>query len=271
MTSETWVLASGIIFAASFIQALTGFGFGLVAVPLLLFVLPSQVALMIGMILAAISSLLQGFKTYKQARWDLIYKLILLSLPGLMLGVLNSNKLDQEMIKGLVGVVLILYVAWQGVRISKQNRIKISIEKVAQSEDIEDSKEKGIRISWLNLLTAGFSSGILNGLAAIPGPPIVALLVKYLDKDRFQATTTCFFALQYIITIVTKFIIQKNAFNLSFGVGMIGLILPIFLGLAVGQPVRKRINEENFKKLVYSLLFIIGITSVWEPLTRFIL
>lgn len=263
LTGDIWIPVSGIIFAATIIQALTGFGFGLLAIPLLLFVLPSYEAIMAGMILSMFSSLIQGLKMRKLARWDLVVRLLLLSIPGLIIGVGFSSYLNPIFIKGIVGVVLIAYVAWQWLqflRKSKQNRMG---ERPLKQED---SITKEIEVHSKGFILAGFSSGILNGLAAIPGPPIVALLIKHLDKDTFQATTVNFFLLQYTITLTAKFIVQKGALDISFAVMILSMILPIILGLIIGQLIRKRINEENFKKLVYALLLIIGITSVWEPL-----
>lgn len=268
LTVNIWIQVSGIIFAATFIQALTGFGFGLLAVPLLLFVLPSNEAIMAGMILSVLSSLIHGIKMRKLARWDLIIRLLFLSIPGLILGVGSSRYMNSTYIKGIVGVVLIAYVAWQWLQFLRNNRKK-GVEGPLQQED---SEGKGIQTRSIGFAAAGFFSGILNGLAAIPGPPIVALLVKHLDKDTFQATTVNFFILQYTITLMTKLVLQKgeSVWNISFAVMILSMLLPISLGLMVGQPIRKRINEENFKRLVYALLAIIGITSVWEPLKLFL-
>lgn len=269
LTGDIWIQVSGIIFAATFIQALTGFGFGLLAVPLLLFVLPSNEAIMAGMILSTFSALLQGIKMRKLARWDLISRLLFLSIPGLILGVVFSRYMNSTFIKGIVGVVLIVYVAWQWLQFLRNNNPKKGVEGPLKREDF---KGNGIQTKSIGFAAAGFSSGILNGLAAIPGPPIVAMLVKHLDKDTFHATTVNFFILQYTITLITKLVLQKGegVWNVSFAVMILSMLLPISLGLIVGQPIRKRINEENFKKLVYALLAIIGITSVWEPLKIFL-
>jgi uncharacterized membrane protein YfcA len=269
LTGDIWIQVSGIIFAATFIQALTGFGFGLLAVPLLLFVLPSNEAVMAGMILSTLSSLIHGIKMRKLARWDLILRLLFLSIPGLILGVGSSRYMNSTYIKGIVGVVLIVYVAWQWLQFLSNKNRKKGVEGPLQQGDF---KENGIQTKSIGFAAAGFFSGILNGLAAIPGPPIVALLVKHLDKDTFHATTVNFFILQYTITLMTKLVLQKGegVWNVSFAVMILSMLLPISMGLMVGQPIRKRINEEYFKKLVYALLALIGITSVWEPLKLFL-
>ncbi|MEM5818039.1 MAG: TSUP family transporter, partial [Desulfitobacterium hafniense] len=88
---ELWLAMSGITFFATFIQVLTGFGFGLVAVPLLLFVLPSQQALLAGMILSMMGSSVQGFQMRRLVRRDLVLRLLLIGIPGLALGVVLSG------------------------------------------------------------------------------------------------------------------------------------------------------------------------------------
>jgi uncharacterized membrane protein YfcA len=268
MIGDIWVQGSVIIFAASLIQSLTGFGFGLVAVPLLLFILPSQEALVVAMILSTFSFLIHGVKTYKQARWELIRRLLLISIPGLFLGVVLSGYLNTVFIKGIVGVVLIVYVIWQWMLIQKKNALLMSSDGIM---NLEISKGEASRKSPLKFYSAGFLSGILNGLVGIPGPPIVALLVKNLDKDTFQATTVNFFIFQYTITLGTRLIIQENVLTPPLIVMMLYMVIPIVLGHLVGQPIRKRINEDNFKRLVFTLLFIIGITSAWEPIKVFLI
>jgi uncharacterized protein len=268
LTLHILIPVSIIIFAATFIQSLTGFGFGLLAIPLLLFVLPTYEAVMAGMILSMMSALFQGINMRKLARWDLVIRLLLFSLPGLILGVILSRYLNPTIIKGIVGVVLIVYVAWQYIEFMKK-KAQYKADQTSLTQERLGNNE--LQTRSVGFIAAGFSSGILNGLAAIPGPPIVALLIKHLDKETFQATTVTFFILQYMITTTTKFLVQKGSLNTSFLVMVLSMLLPISLGLIVGQPIRKRINEENFKKLVYALLFAIGITSIWEPLKTFLI
>lgn len=267
---EIWLQGSLIFFGASLIQVLTGFGFGLVAVPLLLFILPSQEALWVSMILSLFSFVLHGMRTYKEARWDLIGRLLLISIPSLVLGVILSRYFNSIYIKGIVGTILIFYVIWQWVEIRKKEALKRNDGVAPQESEEKLAKDEILRKSPLKFYSAGFVSGLLNGLAAIPGPPIVALLVKNLNKDTFHATTVNFFILQYSMTLGIRFIVQKNVLTPSLGIFMICMIFPILLGHCVGHPIRGRINEQNFKKLVYFFLFIMGITSAWEPIQVFL-
>lgn len=253
---ELWLAMSGITFFATFIQVLTGFGFGLVAVPLLLFVLPSQQALLAGMILSMMGSSVQGFQMRHLVRRDLVLRLLLIGIPGLALGVALSGYMNELYIKGMVGIILIGYVAYQWVQLKSS-----ALEKKVPEEGNINPTSKGF-------VMVAFSSGLLNGLAAIPGPPVVALLIRHLTKDVFQATTVTFFFFQYAMTSVLKVIVFRESVTLPFGITLVSMILAVVLGYVAGQPLRKKINEAQFKKLVYGLLFIIGVTSLAEPLKR---
>nr|WP_242831420.1 MULTISPECIES: sulfite exporter TauE/SafE family protein [Desulfitobacterium] len=261
LSGELWLVMSGITFFATFIQVLTGFGFGLVAVPLLLFVLPSQQALLAGMILSMMGSALQGFKMRQLARWDLILRLLLLSIPGLVMGVALSGYMNEVYIKGVVGIILIGYVFYQWLQLkgsASEKKIPVATAPVEE--------EGSINVSSKGFTLVAFSSGLLNGLAAIPGPPVVALLIKHLSKDAFQATTVNFFFFQYAMTTASKILVFRESFTLSFGIVLVSMILAVILGYVAGQPLRKKINEAQFKKLVYGLLLVIGLTSIAEPL-----
>ncbi|AGA70864.1 putative permease [Desulfitobacterium dichloroeliminans LMG P-21439] len=259
LSLELWLMMFGIVFCATFTQVLTGFGFGLIAVPLLLFILPSQQALIAGMILSMLSSALQGVQMRHLARWDLIFRLLFFSIPGLALGVILSEYMNGLYIKGIVGSVLIGYVGWQWFRIKASPSEVVAVD---ESEGVD----QGLKTFSILFILVAFSSGLLNGLAAIPGPPIVALLINHLKKDAFQATTVNFFFLQYAVTTVSKSVLFDGNFDFPFAVLLFSMMLAIALGYLIGQPVRKRINEDQFKKVVYGLLLIIGLTSVSEPI-----
>lgn len=269
---ELWLAMSGITFFATFIQVLTGFGFGLVAVPLLLFVLPSQQALLAGMILSMMGSSVQGFQMRHLARWDLVLRLLLLGIPGLALGIALSGYMNEVYIKGIVGIILIGYISYQWVQLRSstfEKKIPATTALMEQEgeEDLEEGpKNGGIKASSKGFILVAFSSGLLNGLAAIPGPPVVALLIKHLTKDVFRATTVTFFFCQYAMTSALRILVFRESFTLPFGITLVSMMLAVVLGYVAGQPFRKKINEAQFKKLVYGLLFIIGVTSLAETL-----
>lgn len=272
MTGQLWLTMSGIIFLATFIQVLTGFGFGLIAVPLLLFILPSQEALLAGMLLSMLSSFLQVVNMRHIARWDLVIRLVLLSIPGVFIGVALSGYMNELYIKGVVGIVLVAYVFYQWLY--TKDETQAGEAELLKGSDVLKEKvvlpKREIASPKVFFLVA-FSSGLLNGLAAIPGPPIVALLIKHLKKDVFQGTTVSFFFCQYFITSTSKIIVFRGAFDSSFGLLLLSMVLAILLGYWMGNPVRERINEVQFKKLVYVLLFVIGLTSIGQTLLGLLL
>ena len=270
---NSWLLGAIVVFSAAVTQTLTGFGFGLVSVPLLLLIFPSHQAITLSMMLSLSCLILSGIKERKMAQWHIIWRAILIGFPALIGGIVLGSKLNAIYLKALIGICLIIYVSIQWIYSEKQRMKKAQDSMVNYDavETIANGDEKCVFIGYPKGFTvASFASGLLTGVAGIPGPPIVSVLVNFLNKDRFHATVVNYFIFQYSLAVASRFLIQPAIFNTDLFLFAFSLLLPTFLGYFVGTPIRKYINEVNFKRLAFLLLMIVGFTSVWEPVKTFI-
>lgn len=236
--------------SAALIQSLTGFGFGLVSVPLLLLLFPARQAILLSMVLSLCSLLLQGVRSRENANWRYIRQLILIGLPGLIGGLILGDILNPVVLKGIVGITLIIYVSFQWVLAEKQPD--------TTDVDAHLTKPKGFYL-------AGLFSGLLTGVAGLPGPPVVAVLVNSLPKDKFQATVVWYFILEYSLAI-SAFLLLKHAgawLHIVFW-DLLLFLVPTIIGFLIGLPIRKLLSETHFKRLVFSLLLVVGFTSAWD-------
>lgn len=156
--------------SAAIIQSLTGFGFGLVSVPFLLFLFPSRQAVLMSMVLSLCSLLLQGVRSRELANWVFLRRLILIGLPGLIAGLLLGDILNPVLLKGVVGVTLIIYVSFQWVLAEKKTALAFhpgvkdtDIDSVNVGDvgirDVETKKPTQIRaVTASLLLIVGFTS-----------------------------------------------------------------------------------------------------------------
>lgn len=258
--------------SAGLIQSLTGFGFGLVAIPFLLMLFPSRQAVLISMVLSLCSLLLQGVHSRKHANWIFVRQLILIGLPGLIGGLLLGDFLDPDILKGIVGVTLIVYVSFQWILAEKQKKASLFLDKdrvdSVAGEHISASNHEGKEISNpKGFYLAGISSGFLTGIAGLPGPPVVAVLVNSLPKEKFQATVVWYFIFEYILAISVFLFLNHSEQWLQIILWDLFLFfVPTILGFLCGIPIRKVLSETRFKRLVFSLLLIVGFTSSWNAL-----
>ena len=124
----------------------------------------------------------------------------------------------------------------------------------------ETSKPKGFYL-------AGISSSLLTGIAGLPGPPVVAVLVKSLPKDEFRATIVWYFIIEYSLAI-SAFLLLKHSGQWVQTIlwDLLLFLVPTIIGFSIGVPIRKLLSETNFKRLVYGLLLVVGFTSSWNAL-----
>lgn len=265
---SSFIISSIAVLSAGIIQILTGFGFALVSIPLLMFVFPGYEAVLIGMILSSIMLSLQAIKDWRLARWDLIGRLIAIGLLGIFLGVMVSGKLNAVHLKSIVGATVLIYVIIQWIQIEKNRRSgkREQAATIDHGTKIHESCETKKKKLPKGFYIAGAFSGLLTGVVGMPGPPVVAVLVHFLKKETFRATLVNYFLVNFLIALfLALFVFHKgNQLNVLFAVAV--LIIPTFVGNLIGYPLRKFINDENFKRVVFSMLIIIGITSIWQSI-----
>lgn len=112
----TWVVALLVVGGAGFLTGMTGFGFSVLAVPLLLLIYPPHDVVVIALCLVPLTSalllLLPGIRGLLNRR--LCLSLSAFSLIGLPLGLVIFHWFDPLWVAALIGVALVGY-AWFGL------------------------------------------------------------------------------------------------------------------------------------------------------------
>ena len=107
----------------------------------------------------------------------------------------------------------------------------------------------------------GITSGIMGGMFAMPGPPIVLYLIERLeDKRSYIATLQAFSVL--INIFYTLFRCNAGFFSDNtiswLGIGLCGVVA----GNRLGEILFRRIDSNTIKKIVYFMLLASGITAI---------
>lgn len=232
------VAAAAALLAGSTIAGLTGFGFALVIVPvlLLIFAPPTVVVLTMGLAISSGIPILVQDRALVRAR--LIAPLILPALLGLVVGVRMLTRLNPEAIKLVAGVVVITFALI-----------------VARGLSIP-----GIR-SRLAPLLAGFASGALGASVGMSGPPVVLLLTDRAPERRvFRASMTAYFA------ATNGFVVALVASTGEVGGRELWLylaLLPIALtGRWIGQRLHDQIDQPQFRRITLGLLIVTGTSAM---------
>jgi uncharacterized membrane protein YfcA len=227
------------VLLASLIQGVTGFGFALIAVPLLSLFIPE--IRNITPIIVIYSFLTNIIIVYK-SRHYIDFKKI---MPLIIFGIIATP----------IGTYVLLYVKVNTLKIIIGSIITITAFAMLKNFKIK-IKNQGISYGIVGLL-----SGLLNGSTGLSGPPVVLFLTNQnTDKDVFRANLT-FYGIATNIFAIIVFIVEGiiNTSVLNFTI----IYLPaLILGVFVGIKISTKINENLFRNLTIYLITFLGLYTV---------
>lgn len=225
-----------IVLFAIFIQTLAGFGFGLIAMPLLI----AAVGLDVAAPALALTGLVSGSMIILEYLRDLrvrdVWHLWLASFMAVPIGVWGSQRLDENVVLYLLGVVIILYALF---------------------------RLRGLSIPALGRRWGpgfGVFSGLLQGAYNIGGPPLIIYgASQRWDPKRFKGNLQVIFFVNGILTIATHFA-SGNVTNAV--VGNVFLMVPAaVIGVRMGFWCDRFIlNPHRFYQGVMVLLMALGVS-----------
>ena len=227
------------ILLASFTQGITGFGFALIAVPLLSLFIPE--IRNITPIIVIYSFLTNIIIVYKSRHYIDLKKII----PLIIFGIIATP----------IGTCILLYV--------KVNTLKIIIGLIITITAFAMFKNFKIKIKneSLSYGIVGLLSGLLNGSTGLSGPPIVLFLTNQnTDKDAFRANLA-FYGIATNTFAIILFIVEGivNTSVISFTI----LYLPaLIIGVFAGIKTSTKINEIVFRNITIGLISFLGLYTV---------
>lgn len=241
ISTEALILSALIILLAYFFRGISGFGSGLVAIPLLAHYLPLQFVVPLILVTDFSASVILGGGTRQHARWDEVRFLLPASAVGIILGVgLLINLPRQPLLTGL-GVVVLLF----GLRSA-----------------LNLHGEKHISRWWA--VPAGLAGGMVGALFGTGGPPYVIYVSHRLrDKSELRATFSALFLIDGGLRIVT-FIIAGLLLQDGIFVALLGALPLMALGLYLGHRVHIGLSSAQMQRIIGCLLLISGTSLLWK-------
>jgi uncharacterized membrane protein YfcA len=232
MTTFDFAYAAAVLSLAYFVRGISGFGSGLIAVPLLAlrFPLPQVVPFMLIADFAA--SALVGGLHFKQVDWPEIRRLLPASLAGVILGTSLLVSLPPAALLGVLGGSILIF-AGRGL--------------LAKPGPFTPASPL-----WAH--PAALAGGSVSGLFGTGGPPYVVYLSHRIrDKSALRATLSGLFFLEGLMRIVTFLAAGLLGEAQVWQHSLVAAPL-IVAALYAGSHVHTRINDSQMLRLVNLLL-----------------
>ena len=231
-----WIVAIGAA-AAGFVQGLSGFAFGMVAMSFWAWVLDPRLAAALAVFGALTGQLLAVFSVRRGFNWPLLWPFLLGGLAGIPLGVLVLPHLDMDWFKAVLGALLAL---WCPVMLVAQRLPRIGGNRWGDG-------------------AVGLAGGVLGGIGGFAGSvPTLRCTLRGFNKDTQRAVIQNFnlsmLSVTMAIYLATGIVTRDMA--PMFAVVAPAMLVPTLLGtrLYIG------ISDVTFRRVVLGLLTCSGLT-----------
>ena len=236
-TTEFLIFTSIVIFLSALVQATIGFGFPMIATPLLAMVTDMKTAVIYVAIPTLVINiiLIYSEKEFKKAI-KTFYPLAIFAMIGSAIGTQILIYTNAEIFKLLLSISIILYLFIQ----------KYKLEFIFIRNNPKSS-----------LVIFGLSAGIIGGLTNVMAPILIIyyLELKYTRKEIIQSANICFFfgkLIQiFLFSIHGSF--TQDVLTISFA-SLVVVVFAMFIGIYI----KNRIVENRYNQIIKNLLFLIA-------------
>jgi uncharacterized membrane protein YfcA len=243
------ILTTGVIlFLGSLLQGAAGFGFGLLVVPLLLWTgMPLPQAVAVTVAAALVQSANGTWHLRQHVHWRVVVNGVMIRTVGLVGGILLLGvlaNLPQDRIKQVIGIVILAAV-------------------IVQRAWHVHSRE---HVAPVWTVTAFLSSGLLAGMFAMGGPPLVLWVMahRWTAQDSRAVLLACF-----MLALVPHMPLMYARFGsevlMPFAIGLAYsplIMLSAWLGVGFGN----RFSKDQLRLVTTVLLVVIALRSILEPM-----
>jgi len=240
----TEVAAAALLVAAvaACAQATTGFGFALVAVPLLTVILNPRTAVTSVTVLSAVLAAYGLLGNKRHVRWSAVATMSGTALIGMPIGFLALIWLSTQILSFLIALILFLFTILliRGLHLERRR----SVEAIA-----------------------GLASGTMLTSTGMNGPPVVAVFqAMRMAPPVFRATLLATFLIQDLLAAIGFFLFGQMTVE-SLIVIIAGLP-GIALGWFVGDYYFARLEEKRFRWIVLTMLVLSALLALLEAAYR---
>ena len=232
-----------VLFLATLIRSVFGFGEALVAVPLLAFLLPVDVAAPIAALTSITVAVVMLARDWSHVHVRSAGRLVLATLFGIPLGLLLLTRVPEPVVKALLGGVIIAFSLH--ALLGKGGRLILRDD----------------RYAW----AFGFAAGVLGGAYGMNGPPLVVYgTLRRWPPPRFRATLQGYF-LPASMMVMAGYAIAGLWTREVTGYYLLSLP-PVLAAILLGRFICRYLDGERFLLYIHAALILIGLALLGESL-----
>lgn len=237
-------------FLAGVISGVSGFGYALVSVPLLLTIYEPTTVIVVLAFIGIFTNTLVVSDSFRVVQRRALASLLPPSALGLVVGVELLRVVEAVYIELIAGSLVIAFAVML----------------------LRGWVLPGLKGRWGPVI-AGGSAGVMSTSTGLGGPPIVMLFAaRKLARDAFRATNAAYFLV--LGTLTLSLLLVRGMVQWQH-LGIAALLIPAaFIGKALGTWTAGYLSGSNFRALTLGITLVAGCVGVcsagWDLLGGFL-
>jgi uncharacterized membrane protein YfcA len=238
------LIVVSVFFLATLIRSTFGFGEALIAVPLLAFVLPVEVAAPVAVLVSITVAAIVVASDWRHVQLRSAGWLVFSTIFGLPIGLVLLRTVPEPIVKLLLGALVAGFSIWSLVRV--------------HAHELKDD-----RLAWL----FGWMAGVLGGAYGMNGPPLAVYgALRRWPPAQFRATLQSYFLPASVLGLIgywatglwTPAVTRYYAMSLP----------TVLLAIVLSRWINRRLDGPSFLGYVHAFLIAVGATLVVQSLVR---
>jgi hypothetical protein len=233
-------LSAAVVFGAFVVRGMSGFGAGMIGIPLLAFLMPVHTAVPLFGLMVLFLFVFLSIRDWRDVVRDELARLIVPTLAGVAGGVLLFSNLDNRLMLQLLGGFLIGYALYA-----------LAVHYVGLPE---------LTCSQRWAYPAGFAGAFIDTLFGGGGGTLVVvyLHLRRVGRAPFRATVAALWLAEMVARVVGYGVAGYYSLDTLL---LCALLAPAMgVGTWVGERLGNRVSQESFSKLMALLLLIAGVS-----------
>jgi uncharacterized membrane protein YfcA len=226
------------LFISALVQVSSGFGFALLAMPLVILLVgidrAAPLVAVTGLLVSATSTL----RLRRHINWPELLRMGMAALVGIPLGFWLSAHIPAGIVRTILGCVIMAYAAYT----------------LLQPHGLPVPRPR-----WA--FSAGLFAGMLGAAYNIPGPPLVVYgTVRQWSREAFRSTLQTFFVVNGILVVSGHIILGHFDRTTTL---LVLLALPALVaGNLAGMALDRYTDASRFQQIIKGLILLTGLALV---------
>ena len=248
MDTTTMLFVFSVILFAGLMQAITGFAYALVAIPLLIMVTSPREAVAIVLFTGVMMKTLLVYKTWQDGSFSYIMLIFCASVAGSLPGIYMMRLIDDSSLKIFISLALIVCVFAMGCN------VKLTI-----------------RRHRLVQILVGLTSGFLGATAGFNGPPVILYMMnENQGKVSMRANLVRYFLLGNLSTLFLSSAAGTLPLESLLPYALISIPAIVLAGW-LGEKIFTCINPHIFRCIAMGTICCSAIMTLFSALTPWLM